>query len=410
VVNEMLTGVVPSQVIAPARAYAAALPEIDFRVVFLEPARIALGKRARNHLATLRRLWPGGRIGLYPYVGRLGESAPATTLGAAVRLTRDRRGPIVFHCRGPETTLHAVRVAEGLADARVLFDARGASGPEAVVRLELRNRDVTSSASAEALERGERLDRRAADRADAVSAVSEPLLHNLLGERAAGKRAGVIPCCVDRPGFSPDARSAIRKRLGLGDELLLVHTSTEARWEAFDQVVTLFRAVRARRTARLLFLTTLGAEVVTSALALTDPLRDDIVVLSAEPKEVGDYLSAADVGVLLRRPHATHRMASPIKFAEYLGAGLALVISSGIGVTQSVVEREGLGVVVDAEAGAGELDEAAAQIVRVVGNDPGALRERAMRACESTYTWNRYVPVVSRLYGLEDSVTQGTGR
>jgi glycosyltransferase involved in cell wall biosynthesis len=401
VLNEMMTGVVASQVIAPARAYAAALPQVAFRVVFLEPARIALTARSRKRLASLRRQWPEGRIALYPYVGRLGEFAPARTLGVAARLLGARRGPVVFHCRGPEATLQAARVAADLDSARVVFDARGASGPEAVVRLAARGGSIDPETLEATQRRGEIQDRRAVERADAVAAVSDALLRELLGERElAGRVSGVIPCCVDRPLFSPDGRLAERERLGLGDEILLVHTSTEARWEAFDQVVALFRAVRARRPAKLLFLTTLGAEVVTAAMASDDPLRDDVIVRSAQSNEVAGILSAADVGVLLRRSHGTHRVASPIKFAEYLGAGLAVAVSDGIGAVGRVVEREGLGVVIRAEAEAEDFGPAADMLVRMVEAGRESIRERAIRVCEEQYTWNRYVPTVTRLYGL----------
>lgn len=397
VLNEMLTGVVPSQVVAPARAYAAALPDVAFRVAFLEPARVVSRSGTRRRLDALRRLWPEGAVGLYPYIGRLGDAAPAITLEAVARAAGARRGRIVFHCRGPEATLQAARVASRLEDARVVFDARGASGPEAVVRLAARDGEVPSNVAAAAYEWGASLDRRAAERADAVVAVSEPLLRDLVGD-GHGRESGVVPCCVDRPLFTRDARRTIRESLGLADELLLVHTSTEARWEAFDQVVALFRAVRARRAARLLFLTTLAPDVVTSALAAADPLRGDVIVRRAEAHEVPGYLSSADVGVLLRRLNDAQRVASPIKFAEYLGAGLALAVTRGVGAIGDVVEREGLGVVVDADTT--DFRAAAEALLRILGGEPECLRRRAVRVCEERYSWQRYVPVISRMYGL----------
>jgi glycosyltransferase involved in cell wall biosynthesis len=397
VLNEMLTGVVPSQVVAPARAYAAELPDVAFRIAFLEPARVVLRSGTRRRLEALRRLWPEGAVGLYPYIGRLGDAAPAITLEAVTRAAGTRRRRVVFHCRGPEATLQAARVAARLEGARVVFDARGASGPEAVVRLAARNGDVASDVAAAAYESGAALDRRAAERADAVVAVSEPLLRDLVGD-GHGRESGVIPCCVDRPHVTRDTRRAIRESLGIADELLLVHTSTEARWEAFDQVIALLRAVREHRAARLLFLTTLGADVVTSALGAADPLRGDIIVRRAEAHEVPGYLSAADVGVLLRRLNDAQRVASPIKFAEYLGAGLALAVTRGVGAIGDVVEREGLGVVVDADTM--DFQEAAQALLHVLGGEPEGLRQRAIRVCEERYSWQRYVPVVSRLYGL----------
>ena len=86
VMSEIMTGVVPSQVIAPARAFARAFPHIPVRVVFLEAARVAIAPRTRRRLREIRKLWPEGRIDVSAYVGRMGEFAPSMALRRAVRL------------------------------------------------------------------------------------------------------------------------------------------------------------------------------------------------------------------------------------------------------------------------------------------------------------------------------------
>ena len=47
--------------------------------------------------------------------------------------------------------------------------------------------------------------------------------------------------------------------------------------------------------------------------------------------EVGAYLSACDYGWLVRENTDTNRVASPVKFAEYLAAGLEVIISNELG-------------------------------------------------------------------------------
>src|SRR5262249_61506308 len=116
-----------------------------------------------------------------------------------------------------------------------------------------------------------------------------------------------------------------RLEFGLRDEeLLLVHTSSEARWEAFDHVLAFFDTVSRRRPARLLFVTTLSASEV--ARRAGRPLPQGALVQRVEGQRIGQLLSAGDVGLLLRHPHDAHRYASPIKFAEYLAAGLPPVV------------------------------------------------------------------------------------
>src|SRR6185369_6251475 len=164
-------------------------------------------------------------------------------------------------------------------------------------------------------------------------------------------------------------------------------------------VAAFFRSVAARRPARLLFLTTLGRDVVTVGFEPGDALLARVSATSAAPQDVSRYLSAADVGLLIRRPHPTHEMASPIKFAEYLAAGLAVAVSEGVGSAPDIVERFGVGVAVPGAGGPSGFDAAAARLLDRLG-DGGESRTRAIRACEELFVWDRYVPAMTRAHGL----------
>jgi hypothetical protein len=65
------------------------------------------------------------------------------------------------------------------------------------------------------------------------------------------------------------------------------------------------------------------------------------------PDRVADHLAVCDYGLLLREPTITNRVASPTKFAEYLAAGLDVLISPGLGDLSDFVRRHGCGLVVD---------------------------------------------------------------
>lgn len=401
VLNEMLAEVVHSQVVAAARAFAGALPQLSARIVFLEPARVAASRRARERLAGLRRAWPEGSISLCPYVGRLGKYSPAVFLETLIRATRGPKGRIILHCRGSEATIQATHVAARLG-GRVVFDCRGATDHEAVLRLTAQGRGDDSALIERAFREGGLRDRLAAEKADGILAVSEPLASRLrqgLGPQQ--KPVKVVPCCLERPLFSLAARAQKRRDLFVGnDELLLVHTSTAARWEAFNEVIGFFRAISRYRPVRLLFLTTLGSDLVTASLNPDDALRGRISVRQALPDEVPHFLSAADVGIQLRRPHEAHLFASPIKFSEYLGAGLAIVVSEGVGTTAEVVRNESVGVVLPCSPAGLDYEEAAQRLLTLLEAGPETTRRRSISACERSYLWEGYVPAVSEAYGL----------
>jgi hypothetical protein len=59
--------------------------------------------------------------------------------------------------------------------------------------------------------------------------------------------------------------------------------------------------------------------------------------------EVRSVLEECDHGLLVRYPCVTNRVASPTKFAEYLSAGLPVIISEGVGDFSALVGQQDLG-------------------------------------------------------------------
>jgi hypothetical protein len=107
--------------------------------------------------------------------------------------------------------------------------------------------------------------------------------------------------------------------------------------------------------------------------------EENRTILALDHREVPRYLAAADAGLLLRDRCPVNRVASPVKFGEYLAAGLPVVISREIGDYSALVSRESLGVVLD------ELDPTDSQVKDVVellrhrGNRTAACLDQSRR-------------------------------
>ena len=95
--------------------------------------------------------------------------------------------------------------------------------------------------------------------------------------------------------------------------------------------------------------------------------------MRAEPGEVGRYLAAADFGISFIRRCFSKISSSPTKIGEYLGAGLPVVSSAGIGDLDRLLEGGEVGVLVDDLEQAGY--QTAARDVLALADDPEA-RER----------------------------------
>jgi glycosyltransferase involved in cell wall biosynthesis len=75
-------------------------------------------------------------------------------------------------------------------------------------------------------------------------------------------------------------------------------------------------------------------------------LLDKINIDCVEPQKVKDELRKCNCGILLRENNLINNVSSPLKFAEYLAAGLPVLLSEGIGDTESIIKKYNVGIVV----------------------------------------------------------------
>jgi glycosyltransferase involved in cell wall biosynthesis len=64
---------------------------------------------------------------------------------------------------------------------------------------------------------------------------------------------------------------------------------------------------------------------------LENEFKNQIMCYNVSPDKVPLYLIAADYGLLIREESVTNKVASPVKFAEYLACGLKIIISPNLG-------------------------------------------------------------------------------
>jgi len=107
-----------------------------------------------------------------------------------------------------------------------------------------------------------------------------------------------------------------------------------------------------------------------------------VEVRTVEPGSVAGWLRRARALFFFIRPIPSKRASCPTKFAEGLASGLPVVCNRGIGDLDDIVEKEGVGVLVDdfSETAYG----AAARRLKALLEDPG-LSQRCRRLAETRY-------------------------
>lgn len=189
--------------------------------------------------------------------------------------------------------------------------------------------------------------KRAVTASSAIMAVSEPLVEysTVLFEK---KPAFVIPCGVlSCPTIDEmeTSRARWRYRFCLGEKLAVAYSGGLSRWQLIEETCLLFLTIQKYRPDSVLLLLTPNPEHALAIATTVGVSRSDVIATCLEPADVTTALSAADIGVLLRKKDTTNRVAFPNKFAEYVAAGLVTVTSPGLADPAQIVDEYTIGTV-----------------------------------------------------------------
>ena len=228
-----------------------------------------------------------------------------------------------------------------------------------------------------------RLELRESRRADRLATVSGNLRVYL--EKETGRDdIIVIPSCFNERSFyfDPEARRDIRASLGLTEQnVLLCYSGGTSAWQRIEDILSLLKRVcSADRRCQALLLTTSQEKVVRRIQEIQFP-NGQVIVQGCHHKDVHRYLSAADVGFIMRHDTTVNNVASPVKVGEYLACGLPVILTRGIGDYSEMLPKAGVGLLLD------ETTDIAAQVLRFIGQaDFVNLRDRTIGFAHSRLT------------------------
>ncbi|HNB32575.1 MAG TPA: glycosyltransferase [Bacteroidia bacterium] len=159
----------------------------------------------------------------------------------------------------------------------------------------------------------------------------------------------VIPCTLNT-SFRPEIlkqeeiENARKKMKFDADDIVLVYSGSTAGWQSFDLLQGfLQKIINKNKNIKVLFL----SEKDKNVDQLKTEFPDKIFQTFVKHSEVSGILKSCDIGILIREKSVTNQVASPTKFAEYLSAGLPVIISEGIGDYTSFVKQNDCGWVLD---------------------------------------------------------------
>jgi glycosyltransferase involved in cell wall biosynthesis len=391
--------VLDAQMVTPLALVGRRRPDIRRALLVLTSARHRAAPATKARMRIIREALPGATV-LFKY--RLPMMLP---LEEYLRTGKLRRAltecgfvgddPIIVHARGEGSAAAAARLKRRDPRIRVFLDLRGAQEDEL--------RAVPGRLYRWYLLRRDRRTRRLAMAgADAMNTVSVKLAEHV---RAAGYLEHDIPscvvgCCTDttRFHFDPELRRKRRKELGLSGKFVVCYSGGMAAWQRPDVLARTFAAIRrGMPDAHMLVLSHEPSALLEHLLRLGVSL-DTVIVRSARHAEVASYLMAADVGLLLREDTLTNRVASPVKFAEYLRCGLPVILTPHIGDFSELASAQDLGQVIAFDAPEEQVQVAAAALRTRLETEGHEYRSRCSSVAGAHFSWDVQIDKFLAIY------------
>ncbi|WP_143961595.1 glycosyltransferase family protein [Litoribacter populi] len=116
------------------------------------------------------------------------------------------------------------------------------------------------------------------------------------------------------------------------------------------ELIDLFLLIKSKFVHAKLTILTMHLERAKSIIeSLSLELDSSIIIKCVPPASVNEELRKADIGISFRRATFSMKGVAPIKIAEYLGAGLPVIFSPGIGDLDHVLGRKGFAYCYDVE-------------------------------------------------------------
>jgi hypothetical protein len=146
------------------------------------------------------------------------------------------------------------------------------------------------------------------------------------------EKVNVIPCLSGLSFvYNSVQRDKIRNKLGLKnkDNLFVFSSGAGGLWQKNEEIISVADK---------------GYKVLN--LSNNNIIHPNIFNYFLNYKEVGDYLSAADIALLIRDQSIVNQVASPVKFSEYVCSGLPVISNGNVDMVTEYIKTTGNGLII----------------------------------------------------------------
>ena len=406
--GEYKTPLVASQVFDRAQAQATIagpMKPASVSVWIIAPMREVFAKDSKEVISALRKRCPDVNIAIAGGISRLNN----WPLKGKLNGLRNRlKGTTVYHCRGESSFEAAYQVKQQYPGDAVVVDIRGYWPLERVVNSNVFNLNEMSADQKKVFDDDAARLRNAVTKAEWMCTVSEPLRRYLVDNAGARADSIVIPCCVQQviPGNS---RDRIRQELNLAGKTAILYLGGIQKYQHLDDLVMPFlRSALAQSEKYVAVLITQNKEKMAEILTKFNIDESRVRLISLPQTKVGEYLTAMDLGLLLRAPSELNNFSQPVKFGEYLSAGVPVVLEEGTGNISEMLDTYKIGCVIKLSGKKnGDFDAETGKALKWYDDHHDKVRSTTTTFVDQYYNWASNVQKERKMYS---NALQSSGR
>lgn len=312
------------------------------------------------------------------------------------------RGVRIVHCRSYIPAMMALPVTR-VTPAKLLFDTRGLFVDEYIF-------DGAFAEGDRRCNLARRVERALLLRSDAVVVVSERMREHLLGRadlegRLSADRVHLIPNRIDLDRFADAAarRERTRSERMWNGQTVVAYVASSSRWHGLDEAMSVFsKLLESRPGLRLMAATYPSTEPAEEAAKRAGVPRERLDLLTARPDDIPDLLLGCDLALMFEARHLVREVCAPVKFSEYLAAGLPIVANDGIGDVSGWISESDLGIIIDPE----DPTSASEQVLGLLESEEyrsGAMSSRCRGFAEREMDMRRTLEEYDAVYRILDA-------
>lgn len=266
------------------------------------------------------------------------------------KTSKDKK--IILHGRGPIASYIALRVKERLShyNVKVVADFRGSIIDEYILSYEKKQFFSRKIVLPLIIKRFKDIERYVTRKSDFVFCVSNQFKEYLNSEYHVPRHEiMVVPTCIDinKFKFNANAREQLRKELNITNKYVVVYSGGGQDYQLPELLVNTFIKLKKSNKNAFFLILSKDKNVFIDYLKKYNVKEVDYLIISCDFTNICNYLSCGDLGLLLREENNINKVASPTKFAEYLICHLPVIISRGIGDTESIIKSSNIGMFLD---------------------------------------------------------------